>query len=121
MYYFRQNSQQPTRECPNKIISNIRTKTRKSKNQMSEPKNQQHFKTPKSKNQMSEPKNQQHFKTRKSKNQMSEPKRPYQYNNLTTCKLCFTNIILHANFKQKPKFVLKKKKKRKKRNLNAPL
>jgi len=29
----------------NQIKSNIRTKTRKSQNQMSEPKNQQHFKT----------------------------------------------------------------------------
>jgi hypothetical protein len=87
-----------------RILSNQPDNSQTKSYQISEPKpvNQ--------KNQMSELKNQQHFKTSKSKNQMSEPKRPYQYNNLTTCKLCFTSIILHANFKQKPKFVLEKKK-----------
>jgi hypothetical protein len=37
----------------------------------------------------------------------------FKNDNLTTCKLCFTSIILHANFKQKPKSVLQKKKKEK--------
>jgi hypothetical protein len=33
----------------------------------------------------------------------------FKNDNLTTCKLCFTSIILHANSKQKPKSVLQKK------------